>query len=152
LEYIEDLPAAERKELEVPREILGKPFAQGLSYAQPHDVRTFCFTGHYGKVWHKSSGSLLFQSAPWAPRLDKTALARAHGAVRLFSPKEILNVLGFPASFVVPPSLQLRHRYKAVGNSIAVTVAARLLRVLLLGEDETCLGLPRCELERAGCG
>lgn len=135
-EFLEDsLPAEAWAELEVPREVLAKDFARGLSYVGRGDTQSFCFTGHYGQVLHKASGSLLHLPASGAPELDRANPLASHGAVRFFSPKEILNLLGYPASFRLPPGLSLRHRYKAVGNAVAVTVAATLLQTLLLGED-----------------
>lgn len=129
----ESLSAAEQAELVVPLSVLEKPFARGLSYVEPCDVQSFCFTGHYGKVLHKSSGSLLH--IPGGRPLDRSNPAASHGSVRFFSPKEILNVLGFPEGFQLPSDMELRHRYKVVGNSIAVTVASSLLRLLLQGQD-----------------
>lgn len=129
----------ERRELEVPLEVLQKPYARGLSYTQPSDLQSFCFTGHYGQVLHKASGSLLFVPTKSKPGLDKANLIAVHGSIRFFSPKEILNLFGFPKNFVMPPAMELRHRYKAVGNSIAVTVTTKLLQILLLREDDSCL-------------
>merc|ERR1712129_34759 len=59
------------------RNVLEKPFAEGLSYVQSSDRASFCFTGHYGKVIHKSSGSLL--------HLAGTALDRKNIAVTVTS-------------------------------------------------------------------
>merc|ERR1712232_634623 len=106
---------------------------------EPTDVLSFCFTGHYGKVLHKSSGSLLHVPADDRPPLNRLAPEGAHGGVRFFSPKEILNMLGFPATFYLPADMALKHRYKVVGNSIAVSVASQLLRLLLLHEGAEAL-------------
>jgi site-specific DNA-cytosine methylase len=38
--------------------LLAKPWARGLSVVSPLDRITFCFTGSYGKVFHKSSGEI----------------------------------------------------------------------------------------------
>eukprot|EP00435_Cladocopium_sp_Y103_P046472 s1280_g13.t1 len=65
---------------------------------------------------------------------DRSRLPQSAGLVRFFSPKEILNFLGFPRNFLLPKDMDLKHRYKVVGNSIAVTVASQLLRLLLYGE------------------
>ncbi|CAL1140739.1 unnamed protein product [Cladocopium goreaui] len=121
----------ETKQLCLPITTLSKSFAPGLSYVGSKDVRSFCFTGHYGKVMHKSSGSLLYMGEE---PLDRSRLAQSAGLVRFFSPKEILNFLGFPRNFILPKDMELKHRYKVVGNSIAVTVASQLLRLLLHGE------------------
>jgi len=130
------LQGPERAELLVPRNVLEKPFAEGLSYVRPSDCLSFCFTGHYGKVLHKSSGSLLHLSGTV---IDRKNVAGAFGNVRFFSPREILNIFGFPRDFLLPLEMPLKHRYKVVGNSIAVTVASFLLRWLLLGEGEARL-------------
>merc|ERR1712232_1174278 len=106
---------------------------------EPTDVLSFCFTGHYGKVLHKSSGSLLHLPANDRPPLNRLAPEGAHGGVRFFSPKEILNMLGFPADFTLPTDMALKHRYKVVGNSIAVSVATQLLCLLLLNEGADVL-------------
>merc|ERR1712129_364696 len=118
------------------RNVLEKPFAEGLSYVQSSDRASFCFTGHYGKVIHKSSGSLLHLAGT---ALDRKNVAGAFGNVRFFSPREILNIFGFPRDFLLPLEMPLKHRYKVVGNSIAVTVTSALLRWLLLGEGGTRL-------------
>ncbi|CAJ1372823.1 unnamed protein product [Effrenium voratum] len=134
--FLEEMDEHEKTQLLVPLEVLSKPFAPGLSYVRAKDVRSFCFTGHYGKVMHKSSGSLLHLSSE---AIDRARLPQAFGEVRLFSPKEILNFLGFPASFSLPGDMPLKHRYKVVGNSIAVTVAKELLKLLLYGQGAESL-------------
>lgn len=137
-----ELSPEERAELEISLDVLGKPYAGGLSYVGPADKRSFCFTGGYGKVLHKSSGSLLhLPTADMPAELDRANMTAHHGAVRLFSPKEIANILGFPRDFTFPPGPGLRHRYKAAGNSIAVSVAELLLRSLLLGEYDVRVNL-----------
>ncbi|OLP89468.1 tRNA (cytosine(38)-C(5))-methyltransferase [Symbiodinium microadriaticum] len=130
-EFLETPSPEELAEILLSAATLSRPFAPGLSYVHAKDLRTFCFTGHYGKVLHKSSGSLLLTSEE---PLDRSRPETAAGSVRFFSPKEILNFLGFPRSYTLPPEMALRHRYKVVGNSIAVTVASELLRLLLLGQ------------------
>eukprot|EP00913_Durusdinium_trenchii_P020751 g19491.t1 len=104
--------------------MLSRPYAPGLSYVGRKDLWSFCFTGHYGKVMHKSSGSLLYLADE---PVDRSALPKSVGL-------EILNFLGFPESYKLPRDMELKHRYKVVGNSIAVSVASELLRLLLRGE------------------
>lgn len=119
-EFLADLTAEEFNDLLLPEAVLDKPFARGLSYVKGSDCQSFCFTGHYGKVLHKSSGSLLHLAGP-EEALDRNSLvSTAYGKVRFFSPKEILNLLGFPRNYVLPEGIERRHCYKAVGNSIAV--------------------------------
>jgi len=142
------LSQAEAEQLVVSQVVLAKPFAKGLSYVEPSSKRSFCFTGHYGKVLHKSSGSMLYtplgvESSESQQPLDRNDLLQHHGAIRFFSPKEILNLLGFPANYKYPSDMDLKHCYKAAGNSIAVTVATELLRVLLINEAGSLSRLER---------
>jgi tRNA (cytosine38-C5)-methyltransferase len=46
------------KELYLSSSLLAKPWARGLSVVSAFDRITFCFTGSYGKVFHKSSGKV----------------------------------------------------------------------------------------------
>jgi tRNA (cytosine38-C5)-methyltransferase len=59
------------------------------------------------------------------------------GRIRLFSPKEVLNLMGFPRMFAFPPGGTLRHRWKQVGNSISVTVVTALVDYLLAAAPRT---------------
>lgn len=134
-EFLESsLSPAEHEKLLVSREVLAKPYAKGLSYVEPTGRRSFCFTGHYGKVLHKSSGSMLHQPLNAESALDRSNLVPHHGAIRFFSPKEVINLLGFPADYEFPADMDLKHRYKAAGNSIAVSVCTELLRRLVFNE------------------
>jgi hypothetical protein len=67
-------------------ELLAKPWARGLSVVSCMDQVTFCFTGSYGKVFHKSSGSAyrrlfisLFRLLILAECIDVWRTARCHG-------------------------------------------------------------------------
>jgi len=51
--------------------------------------------------------------------------------LRYFSTKEVARLLGFPSSFSFPASVGRRARYKALGNSLNVTVVSLLLKHLL---------------------
>ncbi len=57
--YITEPPMEEglqTEEFYLSSSLLAKPWARGLSVVSPLDRITFCFTGSYGKVFHKSSG------------------------------------------------------------------------------------------------
>merc|ERR1712037_993337 len=85
-EFIDkQLSASELEALTVPMEVLQKPFAQGLSYVSKDDQRSFCFTGHYKKVLHKSSGSLLCTLDSTTAASRKSDPVALHGSVRFFS-------------------------------------------------------------------
>lgn len=71
---------------------------------------TACFTSAYGKSPVRSGSYLIGRSG-----------------VRRFSAKEILRLLGFPASFTLPVDLSPRAAWKLIGNSLSVFVVTDLL-------------------------
>jgi tRNA (cytosine38-C5)-methyltransferase len=55
----------------------------------------------------------------------------AHLRLRYFTEREIARLMGFPDSFQFPESVSRRQRYRALGNSLSVTVVSALIRYLL---------------------
>ncbi|KAI8051267.1 S-adenosyl-L-methionine-dependent methyltransferase [Syncephalis plumigaleata] len=51
--------------------------------------------------------------------------------LRYFSEHEIARLMGFPTTFTFPDSITRRQRYRALGNSLNVTVVGALLRHLI---------------------
>ncbi len=74
---------------------------------------TACFTSAYGR----------------SPVRSGSYLATG-GGVRRFSPAEILRLLGFPASFELPPELGLRKAWSLVGNSLSVDAVRTVLAAI----------------------
>ena len=56
---------------------------------------------------------------------------RAALELRYFAPKEVANLLGFPASFTFPADVSLKSAWAAGGNSLHVDAAAAVIRVAL---------------------
>jgi site-specific DNA-cytosine methylase len=77
--------------------------ALDLVDAQDPSALTSCFTSAYGRS-HVRSGSYLV----------------TEDGVRRFSPREILRLLGFPASFVLPPEMPLGKAWRLAGNSLSL--------------------------------
>lgn len=74
------------------------------------DAVTGCFTSAYGRS-HVRSGSFL-----------------RHGTgARRFSPREILSLLDFPASYQLPADLSAKSAWRLVGNSLALEPVRRAL-------------------------
>ena len=91
--------------------------------------------------------------------LDRTDMTQYYGSLRRFTPRELLTLFGFidtsmpstkaPTSttarnsapqqpeqeFHFPPTINLEHQYKLIGNSINVTVVTELLKELLSSSD-----------------
>jgi site-specific DNA-cytosine methylase len=107
-----------------------------LSIVTPEDDITYCFTAGYSRILHKSTGSVLLVNTPTtttACSIDKANLTQYLGKIRRFTPKEISNLLGFPTSFQFPTDdVPLAQQYKLIGNSIQVTLVAKLLETLFL--------------------
>ena len=117
---------------------------EGLSYVGADDRTTYCFTSAYGKTFHKSSGSLLHRTCSRGRDVERPAnMASVHsGSVRLFSPLELLRLFGFPDSYRFPPGMQLKHRYKLIGQSINVGVVELVMRSVFWDEGNGAQPLP----------
>ncbi len=57
------------------------------------------------------------------------------GKLRYFSPKEIANLLGFPAEFKFPSNVSIKKQYSLVGNSLHVLTVAELLKLLFISRN-----------------
>lgn len=97
-----------------------RKFEPLLNLVDRHDrqARLICFTSGYFRYRH-SSGSLLRQAHD--PDLP---------SVRLFSPDEIVSLLGFSQRFRFPPAIELPTRYRLAGNSVDVRAIKALLTAL----------------------
>lgn len=80
---------------------------QGLDLVEAGDCRSACFIGGYGRRF-VGSGSFLMTER----------------GVRRFSPSEVARLLGLPEAFRFPEALSLEARYRLLGNSLSIPVAA----------------------------
>lgn len=80
---------------------------QGLDLVEAGDCRSACFIGGYGRRF-VGSGSFL----------------KTERGVRRFSPSEVARLLGLPEEFRFPEALSLEARYRLLGNSLSIPVAA----------------------------
>mmetsp|Transcript_27208 Transcript_27208/g.35672 ORF Transcript_27208/g.35672 Transcript_27208/m.35672 type:complete len:382 (-) Transcript_27208:9-1154(-) len=116
-------------------DILAKNWSKGLSIVSPWDRTTYCFTAAYKKKIHKSTGSILFPESSYAlatKPLNRDNMLKYSGKLRFFSPKELLNLFGFPSSFAFPVKLSQKHCYKLVGNSINISTVREILKISFL--------------------
>lgn len=140
-------------ELLVGDTVLQKRWAQGLSFVGKDDRCTFCFTSSYGQVryiisffglfstikyylycfivqsYNRASGSLYHMNCSRGKRVVKEEdMSTLHsGAVRLFSPDELLHIFGFPDSYSFPDNMTTRQKYRAIGQSINKIVVQMLM-------------------------
>ena len=64
----------------------------------------------------------------WKSRVSKA------GVLRYFTPREVANLLGFPASFDIPKNIKRKKAYEMLGNSLHVGVAAKVVSLALESE------------------
>lgn len=124
-----------------------------LDIVFPDSHHTCCFTKAYSQ-YAKGTGSVLAMGkvVAWTAAQYKQFCRKdvfgAHHAdclevprdpallrslrLRYFSPREVANLLGFPASFSFPPEITRKQRYKLLGNSVSVPVLIRLLEYAVL--------------------
>jgi len=96
-----------------------------------------CFTAGYTR-YSEGTGSVIqergdrdevYARAGRTP--DERVQILSELGLRYFSTREVARLLGFPSSFSFPASVGRRARYKALGNSLNVTVVSLLLKHLL---------------------
>lgn len=120
------------------KEVLDKQWAKELHFVTQDDTLTYCFTSGYSRQLHRSTGSIFLSPSACLPVQSEPATtservqkletpSSLYGHVRKFSPKEILNLFGFPPHYNFPPEIDYRWRWKLVGNSINVTVVSLLV-------------------------
>jgi len=78
-------------------------------------AKAICFTSGYAQSMRTSGSFVLLPD----------------GALRRFSPIEILKLLGFPASFCLLPSMPLSCQFRLIGNSIELRVLREVIKHLL---------------------
>jgi DNA (cytosine-5)-methyltransferase 1 len=95
-------------------------YQQGFDIVDVDDdhATAICFTSGYFRCM-KASGSMLRD---------------ANGRVRRFSPREMLNLLGFPDAFKLPEDLPLARIAALIGNSVDTRCISFLLDGLKAGE------------------
>jgi DNA (cytosine-5)-methyltransferase 1 len=114
------LDAAPAANLAVPVE-LARRYRHALDVVFPHDPEALaaCFTSAYGRSPVRSGSYLAL-----APRGED---AGEPPPLRRFSPAEILRLLGFPASFRLPPDLPREAAWHLAGNSLSLPAVRAML-------------------------
>jgi tRNA (cytosine38-C5)-methyltransferase len=125
------------KELYIDKAILDKPWAsKRLSIVGDYDKTSFCFTKSYGHTNDKSAGSYYLENAqgPLSDPtfIDRNELGLLFRRIRLFLPRELLKLFGFPETFKFPESMSKRQQYSCIGKSINVSVVRQVMKELFL--------------------
>ena len=129
----------------VPDKILQK-YAIAMDIVRPSSTHSCCFTKAYGN-YALGTGSILQHSLgsdELAKSFEDYSKLQEEGEVeeaveclrklnlRYFAPKEVANLMCFPAQFDFPASLSCNQCYKVMGNSLNVHVVAVLMTYLFL--------------------
>ena len=134
VDFLESLDEGGRHR--VPRSVLDKS-RHVIDIVGTKSKHCCCFTKSYTS-YTRGSGSVLVTASEGAkhpiPRDDVDFLERLK--LRYFSPREIANLHGFPASFRFPKDVTEKQKYKALGNSLSVTVVRALIVYLLHVEED----------------
>lgn len=95
----------------------------GGNYLAEAEVRAY---GHSVAILDATDPAAIancFTSAYGSSRVRAGAYVREAGGVRLFSPGEVLRLLGFPGDWRFPGDLSARKCYELAGNSLSIDVA-----------------------------
>ncbi|ORY06287.1 S-adenosyl-L-methionine-dependent methyltransferase [Basidiobolus meristosporus CBS 931.73] len=148
-DFLEDKTSEELAPYMVQEPLLQK-HGYVFDITKPSSHRSCCFTKGYHH-YAEATGSILQMNEA----LDTHEVFLANGILkdskdsvnngeeppkltelqlRYFTEREIANLMGFPAHFTFPENATLKQRYRALGNSLNVTVVSELIKYML--DDE----------------
>ncbi|KAK9953112.1 hypothetical protein ABG768_017135 [Culter alburnus] len=115
-------------------------YALLMDVVQPSSRRSVCFTKGYGH-YVEGTGSVLqscvdvelesvFKSFELLSEEDKLKQL-LQLKLRYFTPREIANLMGFPADFTFPKQISIKQQYRVLGNSLNVHVVSHLIRLMI---------------------
>ncbi|XP_073669210.1 tRNA (cytosine(38)-C(5))-methyltransferase isoform X2 [Paramisgurnus dabryanus] len=115
-------------------------YAVLMDIVQPSSRRSVCFTKGYGH-YVEGTGSVLqscvdvelesvFKSLELLSEDDQIKQLLLL-KLRYFTPREIANLMGFPADFTFPEHISVKQQYRVLGNSLNVHVVSNLIRLMV---------------------
>lgn len=60
------------------------------------------------------------------------------GQIRMFSPREMLNIFGFPDDFVMPNNMTTRQKYRAIGQSVNIVAVQAMMHSVFCSSRQDC--------------
>ncbi|KAJ1829738.1 hypothetical protein LPJ56_000050 [Coemansia sp. RSA 2599] len=90
----------------------------------PEDRRTCCFTKGYTH-YAEGTGSILQLQGTVGK--DEMTIENT----RYFTPREVANLMGFPADFSLPANTSIKQGYRLLGNSLSVSIVSVLMDYLV---------------------
>ncbi|KAL4635309.1 tRNA (cytosine(38)-C(5))-methyltransferase [Arapaima gigas] len=139
-EYLQEEAELEDMELFLlpPKTLLR--YALLMDIVQPTCRRSVCFTkgyGHYvegtGSVLQSCTDIEVEEAFSCLDSLSEEKKLRQLSKLKLryFTPREIANLMGFPAHFAFPEKTTIKQQYRVLGNSLNVHVVARLIKLMV---------------------
>ncbi|XP_016301464.1 tRNA (cytosine(38)-C(5))-methyltransferase [Sinocyclocheilus anshuiensis] len=115
-------------------------YALLMDVVQPSCRRSVCFTKGYGH-YVEGTGSVLqscvdveletvFKNLELLSEEDKLKQL-LQLKLRYFTPREIANLMGFPADFTFPKHISVKQQYRVLGNSLNIHVVSHLIRLVI---------------------
>jgi tRNA (cytosine38-C5)-methyltransferase len=150
--FLDDtLNADQISELLISETFLQRPAAWCLDIVTSNSRRTSCFTSSYGK-YAKGTGSVLLltssQGTASNTHIDKKFkllppekrqydpkwmddLKQNGYTLRYFSGNELIRLFGFTDTFTFPTNITIKQQWKLIGNSLNVTLTAKIIELAL---------------------
>ncbi|XP_028393906.1 tRNA (cytosine(38)-C(5))-methyltransferase-like isoform X2 [Dendronephthya gigantea] len=131
------------EEFSLPENILKKKVLL-MDIVQTKCNHSCCFTKGYGH-YAEGTGSILqmsFSDVTSSSIFERYKDAREEERIRIlaplglryFTPREIANILCFPAEFGFPKNVTTRQRYRLLGNSLNILVVKELMKKVFFDE------------------
>ncbi|KAJ2752872.1 hypothetical protein GGI19_003526 [Coemansia pectinata] len=121
--YMETLSNEDAEPYRLSPKVLEK-YDYVMDFITPEDRRTCCFTKGYT---HYAEGTGSAVQLTGVVGKD----AKTQENTRYFTPREVANLMGFPAEFSFPATTSTRQGYRLLGNSLSVSVVAMLMDYLV---------------------
>jgi len=144
--YIQDLDFEDDlwKEIYQLGDQLQRRFINVVDIVRVSSHRSICFTKAYGK-YAQGTGSMIDMMEKEDLSDKSRERLPENYRLRYFTEMEVAGLMGFPKDFSFPPELTTRQRYAMLGNSLNVDVAAMMIKLMVLGDDETKLSAQELE-------
>ncbi|KAJ2356531.1 hypothetical protein GGF43_002010 [Coemansia sp. RSA 2618] len=122
-EFMENLSDAESAKYRLSQKTLEK-HGYVHDVVTPNDRRTCCFTKGYTH-YAEGTGSILQTEGV----VGKDPMTVEN--TRYFTPREVANLMGFPAEFSFPEGTSNKQKYRVLGNSLSVSIVSVLMDYLV---------------------
>ncbi|CAM9270247.1 unnamed protein product [Lampetra planeri] len=138
--FLEPLSQVDEDQHRLPAQTLLR-YAAILDIVQPDSRRSICFTRGYRR-YVEGTGSVLQSCTDTQLQCvfkdldqrseDEKLQQLQRLKLRYFTPREVANLMGFPAHFSFPKPVSVKQQYRVLGNSLNVLVVSKLLRLLVV--------------------